>query len=62
MRRLAARGILIEPKEEIAARIGRSPDRGDAATYALCDEAVVSRVRGGASPAMAETNYDPHNW
>ena len=38
--KLAARGIQVESKEEIAARIGRSPDRGDAAVYALCDELV----------------------
>ena len=60
--RLGARGIQIEAKEEIIARIGRSPDRGDAATYALCDEIVVQRARGPASPAMAETRYDPHQW
>lgn len=60
--RLTARGILIEAKDEIIARIGRSPDRGDAATYALCDEIVVRRARGAASPAMAETFYDPHGW
>ncbi|MDH5556625.1 MAG: terminase family protein [Alphaproteobacteria bacterium] len=60
--RLSARGIQIEAKEEIIARIGRSPDRGDAATYALCDEIVVQRAWGAASPAMAETQYDPHEW
>jgi len=60
--RLAARGIQIEAKEEIIARIGRSPDRGDAATYALCDEIAVQRARGAASPAKAETHYDPHQW
>ncbi len=60
--RLTARGILIEAKDEIIARIGRSPDRGDAATYALCDEIVVQRARGASSPAMADTFYDPHGW
>lgn len=60
--RLTPRGILVEPKEEIVARIGRSPDRGDAATYALCDELAVARAREGWSPAKAETGYDPHHW
>ena len=59
--RLTPRGILIEPKEEIVARIGRSPDRGDAATYALCDEAVVKRATV-SGPARAETQYDPYGW
>ena len=59
--RLTPRGILIEPKEEIVARIGRSPDRGDAATYALCDEAVVKRATV-SGPTRAETQYDPHGW
>ncbi|MGZ7173889.1 terminase [Burkholderia gladioli] len=33
--RKAPRGILVESKEEIKKRIGRSPDRGDSAVYAL---------------------------
>ena len=58
--KLSARGIQVEAKEEIVARIGRSPDRGDAAVYALCDELVrktavdmkaidPTRGRGGRS-------------
>jgi hypothetical protein len=35
--RLTARGIQVEAKEDIVRRIGRSPDRGDAAVYALAD-------------------------
>lgn len=35
--KLTPRGILIEPKEAIAARIGRSPDAGDAVAYAAGD-------------------------
>lgn len=61
--KVTPRGIRIESKEEIAARIGRSPDRGDAAIYALCDEAVRDVVRGGAGPGFAiETEYDPHKY
>lgn len=35
--KLSPRGILVEPKEEIEKRIGRSPDAGDAVAYA-CGE------------------------
>jgi hypothetical protein len=60
--RLGPRGIQVESKEEIIARIGRSPDRGDAAVYALCDEALMPVAGRGSSPAQAEINYDPHKW
>jgi len=59
--RLAPRGIQVESKEEIAARLGRSPDRGDAAVYALCDEAIRGAVAGAGSFTV-ETEYDPHRW
>ncbi len=60
--RLTPRGIQVESKEEIAARLGRSPDRGDAAIYALCDEAVrdIALPRGG--PLAVETAYDIHRY
>lgn len=32
-----ARGILVETKDEIRSRIGRSPDKGDSAVYALAE-------------------------
>ena len=32
--KLTARGILVESKEDINARIGRSPDKGDSLVYA----------------------------
>lgn len=60
--RLAARGIQVESKEEIQARIGRSPDRGDAAVYALCDEAVVMKATGSGPGFTVETEYDPHRY
>lgn len=59
--RVTPRGIGIDSKEEIAARIGRSPDRGDAAIYALCDEAVRDRVTGGPGFAV-DRDYDPHRY
>lgn len=59
--RLTPRGIQIEAKDEIKARIGRSPDRGDAAVYALCDEVITASAKGH-SPAMASSQYDIHGW
>ena len=60
--RLGPRGIQVESKEEIAARIGRSTDRGDAAVYALCDEAVRNVVSGGGPGFTVESAYDVHRW
>ena len=34
--KLTTRGILVEAKEDIIARIGRSPDKGDSLVYAHC--------------------------
>lgn len=36
--KLTPRGIQVEAKEDIIKRLGRSPDKGDAAVYALCDD------------------------
>ena len=47
--KLAARGIQVEAKEDIVARIGRSPDRGDAAVLALV--ARTPRLDGPLSAA-----------
>jgi hypothetical protein len=33
--KLSARGVQVESKEDIIKRLGRSPDRGDSAAYAL---------------------------
>lgn len=38
--KLTARGIQVESKEDIIKRLRRSPDKGDAAVYALPDHAV----------------------
>lgn len=44
--KLTARGIQVESKPEIAARIGRSPDKGDSLVYALAEERVhAPRIR-----------------
>ena len=49
--RRTPRGILVEPKEDIIARIGRSPDRGDAVVMALMatPKAGVRREAGVAA-------------
>lgn len=59
--RLGPRGIQVESKEDIFGRIGRSTDRGDAAVYALCDEAVRDIVAGGTGFTV-ETDYNPHRY
>jgi hypothetical protein len=38
--KLAARGVQVEAKEDLAKRIGRSPDKGDAVVYALSTKAM----------------------
>jgi hypothetical protein len=54
--KLAAGGILVESKEDIAKRIGRSPDRGDAVCYAL-----VETVKTDVMAAMKrQAAYDPY--
>lgn len=46
---VGARGILIEPKEDIKKRIGRSPDKGDAVAICLSEgnKAAAKRATGG---------------
>ena len=52
--KLAARGVQIEPKAEITKRLGRSPDRGEAAVYALNARPLMP-PRAEHQP---ETHYD----
>ena len=42
--KLTAQGVQIESKDEIRKRLGRSPDRGEAAIYALVDERPPSML------------------
>lgn len=44
---VSARGILIEPKEDIKDRLGRSPGRGDAVTMAWCEGAKLVNIQDG---------------
>lgn len=59
--KLTTRGILIEPKEDVKDRIGRSPDRGDAVVMALSEgqRAVIreQRKHSGDRPARANVGY-----
>jgi hypothetical protein len=55
--RLTPQGILLESKEDIIARLGRSPDRGDAVALALI--ATAKRHGVGGAPAFAVGEFDP---
>ena len=59
--KLTARGIQVESKEEIVKRLGRSPDRGDAAVYAL-KATPRRRDRARRRVRSVERGYDPHGW
>lgn len=58
--RLMARGIQVESKPEIVKRLGRSPDRGDAAVYAWAQSGP--KRPAGPRHARAQSAYDPHGW
>lgn len=58
---MTSRGIRIEEKEEIVKRLGRSPDRGEAAVYALVPPDPTTDYLRSRS-AHAESAYDPHAW
>lgn len=58
--KLTKQGILLEPKEDIRERIGRSPDKGDAAVMCLSEgnAAIRRNARNGAAlPAQANVGY-----
>lgn len=59
--KVMARGIQVERKEDIIKRIGRSPDRGDAAVYALAFDAKRTR-KMSRSITKAQGTYNPHRW
>jgi hypothetical protein len=57
--KLTLRGIQVEAKEDLAKRIGRSPDRGDAVVYALGAKAmpgmgIFNWVKGRAAAGAAQ--------
>jgi hypothetical protein len=59
--RLTTRGVQVESKPDIAKRLGRSTDRGDAVVYALSESPRKSR-RTGPPPQRANSHYRPHHW
>ena len=59
--RLTTRGVQVESKPDIAKRLGRSTDRGDAVVYALCESRRRSE-RSGPPPQRANSDYRPHRW
>jgi hypothetical protein len=55
--RYTPRGILVESKEDIIKRLGRSPDKGDAACLANLTTPKVDALPG-RTPAMTISDYD----
>ena len=64
--KLASRGIQVEEKRESIKRLGRSPDRGEAAVYAwAADERLIvarARARRRRQRPKTERAYDPLGW
>jgi hypothetical protein len=62
---LTARGIQIEAKSDIRARIGRSPGKGDAVVMAFAEgNRAVKRALNRERPIQVEgiSGYDPRRW
>lgn len=58
-----AQGIKIESKEDIAERLGRSTDHGDAVVMALPQMIdKTKRARLAKAPTRANSGYSPHRW
>lgn len=61
--KMTPRGIQVEEKKDIIKRLGRSPDFGDAAVYALIDVPITRtgrRRRKGEVEVEGVANYNPH--
>lgn len=54
--KLTTRGILLESKEDIRARLGRSPDRGDAVVMALAEGNAAVRKQMASRPMQTTAN------
>ena len=59
MWKLTPGGILIEDKEEIKKRIGRSPDKGDAVIYCSVN---TPKKQAMQQHFRAQTDYDPFTY
>lgn len=59
--KLTPKGIQVEMKPDIIKRLGRSPDFGDAAVYALVDAPNMS-VKNRPRPTRANNGYNPNRW
>ncbi len=55
--KLTPRGILVESKEDIRKRIGRSPDKGDAVVMCWSEGQAAQRLKGMPMPSMANRGY-----
>lgn len=68
--KVTARGIQVEGKSaetkdgfgDITARLGRSPDKGDSAVYALCEpkRKNLGKRKTGSRPKKTNSKYNPH--
>lgn len=61
MWKLTPGGILVEEKEEIKKRIGRSPDKGDAVIYASIVTPKVQQFRAGQKNVTEAEEWSPYD-
>jgi hypothetical protein len=56
---VSARGLLIESKDDLRKRLGRSPGKGDAVVMALSEgnAAVKREINRGSLPARSNVGY-----
>jgi len=52
--------IVLETKEKVVAKLGRSPDKGDAVVDALVDTPIRGREYGKLLPQKAVDDFDPY--
>jgi hypothetical protein len=60
--KITPRGIQVEAKPDIIKRLGRSPDLGDGAVYALFDAPVARNRNKGSMPTRTNSLYNPHKF
>lgn len=53
--------VRLEPKDKIKARLGRSPDKGDAVALTFAERLRPARP-SYALASKADSRYSPHNW
>lgn len=58
--KLSGGKVLVEPKDDIIKRIGRSPDRGESVVYARPE--TPKRQAKDSRPDTTDGDYDPSSW